>query len=203
MPSASVIPLLSSWEEYISKEPTGDIQGFARWVLTSQNPKQTPVTIPPNQEIIHIAQASILITRLHRIQHILSKPIIKELGLTKDIEFTVLAQIAVMDHPNKKELCRELPIENSTGVEITKRLTAKGYLTEKPDPNDRRSARLNLTEKGKKTLVHGYEKLAAVHLTFLDALKDDEKKEFVRQLTLINRYQSSRINANPELLEQT
>jgi DNA-binding MarR family transcriptional regulator len=141
MGAASVIPLLSSWEEYIAVDPQGDVQGFARWILRYENPPAAPdATADPGDN----SRIPLLIARLHRILHALSKPIAKSLGLTNDLEFDLLVQIAIMDRPNKKELCRDLLIENSTGVEISKRLASRGFITERPDPKDRRSARLSL-----------------------------------------------------------
>ena len=203
MASASVIPLLSSWEEYLTIEPSGSIEGFASWILTRQPypPAPTPPAATPRSNLDDNAQSSLLIARLHRIMRVLSKPAIKSIGFTKDLEFTVLVHIAILTRPNKKELCRELLIENSTGVEITKRLAKKGFIFEHPDPKDRRSALLNLTAKGKKTIMEGYEKLAAAHTTFLDALTDEQKKELVTLLTLINNFHSAKLNAHPELLD--
>lgn len=205
MASASVIPLLSSWEEYIAAQPNGNIEGFARWILTRQPQAPTPTPAPPaatpTSNLDDNAQASLLIARLHRIMRVLSKPAIKSIGFTKDLEFGVLVHVAILNRPNKKELCRELLIENSTGVEITKRLAKKGFIFEQPDPNDRRSSLLSLTAKGKKTIMEGYEKMAAVHTTFLDALTDEQKKELVTLLTLINNFHSAKLNAHPELLD--
>ncbi len=205
MASASVIPLLSSWEEYLTIEPSGSIEGFARWILTRQPqapiPSPAPPTTTPASNLDDNTQSSLLIARLHRIMRVLSKPAIKSIGFTKDLEFAVLVHVAILNRPNKKELCRELLIENSTGVEITKRLAKKGFIFEHPDPKDRRSALLNLTAKGKKTIMEGYEKLAAAHTTFLDALTDEQKKELVTLLTLINNFHSAKLNAHPELLD--
>jgi DNA-binding MarR family transcriptional regulator len=197
MTSASIIPLLSSWEDYIATEPAGNIEGFARWVLA--RPPLLPIPTPssskasPTRALDDDAQSSLLIARLHRILHVLSKPAIKSIGLTNDLEFIVLVHVAIMNRPNKKELCRELLIENSTGVEISKRLAKKGFIFEQPDPNDRRSSLLSLSGKGKKTIMEGYEKLAAVHTTFLDALTNEQKKELVTLLTLINNYHTANL----------
>jgi DNA-binding MarR family transcriptional regulator len=147
------------------------------------------------------AQGAILIARNHRILRYFSKPVIKDLGFTKDVEFSTIVHVAIMDHPNKKELCRELLIENSTGVEITRRLALKGFIAERPDPEDRRSALLSITDKGRKILEKGYQGLAPVHTSFLDALDKDEKRLLVSLLARINRFHSDRIDSHPEILE--
>jgi len=210
----SVIPLLSAWEKYTTEQPDGDVTGFAKWVLAndpasaqSENHLQTqnqpaakpaPETTTPLDDT---AQGALLIARNHRILRLFSKPIIKDLGLTKDMEFSAVVQVAIMDHPNKKELCRELLIENSTGVEITRRLALKGFIAERPDPDDRRSALLSITDKGRKILEQGYHRLSPVHTSFLDALDKEEKSLLVSLLARINKFHSDRINSHPEILE--
>jgi len=196
--ATSVIPLLSQWEKYAAEYPDGDVPGFAQWVLDGQQPAQ-PTT--PMIEPRDTTPGTLLIARNHNILRLLSKPIIKALGLTKDIEFTTLLQIALMQFPNKKELCRELLIENSTGVEITKRLAQKGMIAETPDPKDRRSALLSLTTKGKKLLQQGNEKLGPIYTSFLTALTPEEKRQFISLLGRINQYHTEQINSQPDLLQ--
>src|SRR5579871_5818166 len=152
----SIIPLISSWERYLDTHPTGDLREFGRW-LQEEQPGANTVgdarhSLATNASIDTAAAATLLIARLHLINHFLSKPVIRKLGFSKDSEFSVLLQVFLLDKPNKKELCRQLLIENSTGVEITRRLAKKGLLRETADPNDRRSARLSLTEKGHRLL---------------------------------------------------
>lgn len=194
----SVIPLLSQWEKYTAEHPDGDVPGFAQWVLAGQQPAP-PTTL--RSEPQDNTPGPLLIARIHNILRLLSKPTIKSLGLTKDIEFTTLLHIALMQAPNKKELCRELLIENSTGVEITKRLAQKGMIAETPNPKDRRSALLSLTAKGKKLLQQGNEKLGPVYTAFLTALTPEEKRQFVFLLSRINQYHTEQITRQPDLLQ--
>jgi len=219
----SVIPLLSAWEKYTNENPDGDLPGFAKWVLAAHSPatgspapQPEPATnkVPDNTAPTSQAPAGMpvanqadpgqapgLIARNHDILRLLSKPVIKDLGLTKDVEFSAIALVAIMDHPNKKALCRELLIENSTGVEITRRLAQKGLIAEKPNPEDRRSALLSVTDKGRKTLEKGYHRLSPIHNSFLDALDDIEKRTLTTLLNRINRFHSHRINHQPEIWE--
>ncbi|HVU95128.1 MAG TPA: MarR family winged helix-turn-helix transcriptional regulator [Puia sp.] len=210
----SVIPLLSAWEKYTTEHPDGDVTGFAKWVLAndpasahsenhSQSQNQPPIQPAPKTTtpLDDTARGALLIARNHRILRLFSKPIIKDLGFTKDMEFSAVVHVAIMDHPNKKELCRELLIENSTGVEITRRLAGKGFIAERPDPDDRRSALLSITDKGRKILEQGYHRLSPVHTSFLDALDKKEKALLVSLLDRINKFHSDRINSHPEILD--
>ncbi|HMI63250.1 MAG TPA: MarR family winged helix-turn-helix transcriptional regulator [Puia sp.] len=181
--ASSVIPLLSKWEEYLGTNSDGDITGFARWLLSvaressaaatpssvSATPGADAATSGPDSAAL--IQAPFLITHLYRELQQRSKPIAKQLGLTNSLELDMLVHIATLKDPNKKQVCQEMLIESSTGVEIAKRLVAKGFLREQPDTKDRRAARLSLTVKGKETVFHGYKELAAVHSDLLSTLR--------------------------------
>ncbi len=164
--ASSVIPLLSKWEEYLSTTPDGDIAGFARWVLVA-----TPNAATPDPDPAAVIQAPFLITHLYRDLQLRSKPIAKQLGLTNSLELDMLVHIATLKDPNKKQVSQEMLIESSTGVEIVKRLVARGFIQEKADSEDRRAARLSLTVKGKQTVLQGYTQLAPIHADLLSTLR--------------------------------
>jgi DNA-binding MarR family transcriptional regulator len=166
--ASSVIPLLSKWEEYLSTNPDGDITGFARWLLAATPSPNSATSVPDSAAVI---RAPFLITHLYRELQQRSKPIAKQLGLTNSLELDMLVHIAALKDPNKKQVCQEMLIESSTGVEIAKRLVNKGFLREQPDSKDRRAARLSLTVKGKETVLQGYRELAAVHSDLLSTLR--------------------------------
>jgi len=163
LPASSVIPLLSKWEEYLSTNPEGDITGFARWILAA-----APASAP---DPVTIIQAPFLITHLYRDLQQRTKPIAKQLGLANSLELDMLVHIATLKDPNKKQVCQDMLIENSTGVEITKRLVAKEFLEEKADSKDRRAARLSLTVKGQQTVLQAYTQLAPIHSDIVSTLR--------------------------------
>jgi DNA-binding MarR family transcriptional regulator len=198
----SIIPLISSWEKYIDTHPDGDIQDFARWIQVSPVPPPDPLThagqtLSYSTNLDAAAYSTLLVNRLHHINAFFAKPIIRKLGFTNDMEFGVLVQVYLMDRPNKKELCRELLIENSTGVEITRRLTKKGLLRETIDPDDRRAARLSVTEKGEDLLIEGHADLSGLHKNFLAPLAPEEQKQLVGILARLHEFHSARIATTP------
>ena len=158
-----------------------------------------PTPTPPPHQLDLTQQSTLLIARLGRILSFLAKTIVKRSGFTKDMEFAVLVQVKLMDRPNKKELCRELLIENSTGVEITRRLAKKGLLLEEADEKDRRSARLSLTEKGQTVLRQLYEQMSPIYAGFLDALNPEEMTQLVTLLDRLNNVHSLHIANLPPI----
>ena len=194
----SIIPLISSWEQYLASHPSGSLPEFGRW-LQEQSASPASDALPGARQSLATAAnidasaaTTLLINRLNTINYFHSKPIIRKLGL-KDAEFGVLVQVHLMDRPNKREICRRLLIENSTGVEITRRLARKGYLRETTDPSDRRSSRLSLTDKGLRLLKEGSAGFKSIHNEFLTPLTADQQQQLVVLLTVVHEYHSARL----------
>jgi DNA-binding MarR family transcriptional regulator len=202
MPS-SVIPIISLWEEFLLRHPSGDAHDFARWVLKRKQEsnsraskrKTTATREEANSEMTAEGKVMLLIYRLHRFMEIRSKPVIKKIGFAKPHEFAMLAEIYLLQKPNKKEVANKMLLEISTAVEITKRLVQRGLIKEVSDPSDKRATRLVITEKGVKKLHESYEGLRNVHTNFLDCLDESEKKELLRLLQELEKFQSSFLTA--------
>jgi DNA-binding MarR family transcriptional regulator len=218
----SIIPLISSWEQYILTHPAGDLRDFGRWLQSQSHPQIQPQPNPliqptprtPTQSatgtpdpLLHARQSlgastdldapaygTLLVNRLGNINLFLSKPIIRKLGFAKEVEFGVLIHVYLMDRPNKKELSRRLLIETSTCVEITRRLAKKGLLRESIDPSDRRSARLTITDKGLRLIKKGYTGIAPIHKAFLTPLEPEEQLSLVGMLARLYDYHSARVD---------
>lgn len=148
----SIIPVISLWEEFIQRHKEGTVEDFARWIIKEKKNEKPNKDSPPQKKpksggkysvnLNESAKALLLINRLHRLIQIKTKPIIKKAGFTKDHEYGMLTQIFLLNNPNKKELAKEMLLENSTAVEISNRLVKRGLIKEADDPNDKRSTRL-------------------------------------------------------------
>ena len=203
MNPGSSIPVLSQWEKFVRTHPSGSVEDFARWIL--KNEKEPPPVKAVSghkratgEEIDRAARAGLLINRLYKLLGFFNKPIIRNMGLVKEHEFAVFAQLAISEKPNKKELAKETLIEVSTTVEITKRLVKKGLIKEEVDKTDRRAARISLTEKGRKLLMH-HAPFFTVHLKeFLKSISEDEQRKLIDLLEKLNTSNSNRFELEKE-----
>jgi len=199
MASSSVVPLISLWEDFLSNYPNGNVHAFASWILKQKKQKLLPrrkgrkkisLNGRTDNEMTDESRAMLLIYRLNRFIDIRAKPVIKEIGFAKPQEFAMLAEIYLLQKPNKNEVAKSMLIEVSTAVEISKRLVQRGLIKEISDPNDKRATRLVITEKGMKKLYESYTGLQGVHGSFLDCLNDTEKSELLRLLEELEKFQS-------------
>jgi DNA-binding MarR family transcriptional regulator len=199
MNTSSAIPVLRKWEEYLQTGASASLADFARWILENEkNPVVTRMPAPSNPGIAsgetdRAKRVSMLVNRLHRMLVLFNKPIIRKLGLSKDHELAVLVQVFLSDKLNKKELANQALLEVSTTVEITKRLSARGLIKEQVDKTDRRSARISITEKGRKMLT-GSSHLFSMYLKeMLNSLSIIEQQHLIELLEKLNSDNAERL----------
>lgn len=202
MPSdISVIPVIQLWEEFTKTKHKSSVEDFARWILENgSNGKQASSETAPEKLAGDIptgpdesGQAALLVNRLQRMLQLMGKPLLKKIGFNKGQEYGMLVEIYLMGNPNKKELSKKMLMENSTGVEITRRLVKMGLIHEENDPEDKRSTRLSLTETGKKRLFDSYQSLGKIQEDFLRCLSMAERKQLVALLQQVEQYHAAKI----------
>jgi DNA-binding MarR family transcriptional regulator len=190
---ASVIPLIEKWELFAKKNPQKDMYVFAQWLLASRQEqgKENSSGISKSSSE-NSARAAILITKLQHYLGMYVKPSVKELGFSKEHEYNFLFQISKMDKPNKNDLSKENMVEFSTGRDVIRRLKAKGLVSEKTDPEDKRAAQLSITAKGEKVLEKSFDLMAGSLTDFMGNLNEKEQTQLVSLLARLNSYHASK-----------
>ena len=95
------------------------------------------------------ADPSILITLMYRYaKNYIKKALANSVIQTAD-EFAFLITLMTHDSLTKTELITTQVMEKTSGIEVIKRLVAQGLIHEFADTQDKRSVRVQVTEKGK------------------------------------------------------
>ncbi|GAB3276699.1 hypothetical protein GCM10027347_50380 [Larkinella harenae] len=126
--------------------------------------------------------------RLIRYVKFYTKSMLSQHGLSGPDEFLFLSLINEMDQPTKKEVCVANATEVTTGMDILRRLTRQGLITEFPDERDGRSKRLRLTEKGQEAVQEIALSLARLQPSTLADLEPSERKHLLQTLHYLNNY---------------
>jgi DNA-binding MarR family transcriptional regulator len=180
---SDLVKLISYWEEYnvVSEQPA--LVDFGKWLREKEGTSATPVLPETGDKALNTGgEVMLLLSRLHKLAKLKTKPLIKKLGFAKDHEYEVLFSVFLLNQPNKKELAKHLILENSTTVEITNRLIKKELLEEWSDETDRRATRLSVTDTGKKKLMESYQELRGLPESFLGGLNETELSQLLDTL---------------------
>ena len=101
--------------------------------------------------------------------------------------FDVLAQLSVAPGISQQELSDRLLVTKGNITTLLDKMTAQRLVERRPDPEDRRSYRLYLTEEGQQlaeTLIPSHEDFIQEHMS---ALSDEEQRTLLALLRDLDR----------------
>lgn len=190
------------WQQYLDEGGEANATAFGVWLIRhspevalATAPKKMPALesngYPSGYEAMDLSvRSAILVGRLERFLHHLTKGTFKEVGINED-EFLVLATLLYMPRATKTQLLRQCLIEIPTGSELLKRMKAAGLLLEKPNPDDGRSTFIIISAKGKQILFKGFQKLEQVE-DALSVLSAEDKHNLLFLLNRLDAHHSKR-----------
>ncbi len=200
----SAKPIIEKWEEYLVNSTDDSIHNFAKWILNEKGDNeqlrnQELQVYFDNQSELHKlsylnSEAGYLIGRLYKFLKIYTKNILKECNFSSLDEFGILAYIDLKTVCSKKDAISETLIDNTTGIDIIKRLIKKEFVNEKTNPDDKREKLVSTSEKGKFALTSLYIKLGSVQ-DLLIGMEDKEKINLVNFLKRLDIFHTE-INSN-------
>ena len=101
--------------------------------------------------------------------------------------FDVLAQLSVAPGISQQELSDRLLVTKGDTTTLLDKMTAQGLVERRPDPEDRRSHSLYLTEEGQQlaeTLIPSHEDFIQEHMA---ALSDEQQRTLLTLLRELDR----------------
>ncbi len=178
--------LVKLWAEYEEAHNDCTIEEFCRFYLIKEREEKNKEGflgghIPPN---IYSTMAKIIgiVFKLNNTYMVIA---LKECGLGGLEEFLYLAAISNTPNIKKTEVIYSNFSELSSGLLIIERLNKKGFLTEQPDTEDKRSKRLVLSEAGDAVLKECYKEISFVNKLFFNEMPTDDIQLCIQLLTPI------------------
>src|SRR5258706_9535445 len=104
MKTSSVIPLFEKWDIFSSENPQKDIYAFAGWLLALREDVQNKEKRAAVDDRENASKVAVLITRLQKYLGLYIKPVISQLGFSREHEYNFLYQISRMEKPTKNNL---------------------------------------------------------------------------------------------------
>lgn len=184
--------IVSSLEMYENETSgLGNLEGYRNWL----NEKAYRVESPEHLTDKHKIQVNKIDNELCKQVIMLgryAKSTIKK-GLVKykelvNEDFTYLYRLMDYQSLTKMQLIEKNAHEKQTGLEIIKRLLGHGLIEEFPDPNDGRSKRVLVTEKGKKVFRASMNEVTLTSKILGGNLSKTEKEELLKSLIKLNQF---------------
>lgn len=197
-----IILLINKWKDFRELQKEGDIKMFARWIsnenksayyesdqedfIVNQVEKMEEKDSVP--DLANRGVIGHLLARMNLFVKNYAKQPFQEIGFKSLEEFRLLQMIDRAQNINKSELRNESLMEFSTVVDILKRLTQKGLITQIKDPSDQRASLLQTTSEGKSQLLAIYKTLAGIKPNLAGDLTLKEQETLINLLLRLNHF---------------
>ncbi len=109
---------------------------------------------------------------------------VSDLNITA-VQAMVLRFLYDEDGVTSIDLGKKTELDSSTMTGILDRLESAGFIVRKDNPDDRRSIRIHLTEKGKITGGEVAKRMEDANGDFLSTLNNEEEKELKRLISKV------------------
>lgn len=199
----TMLQMETIWQQYLAAGGQPDAIAFGVWLIQHRPPVVAPAPLSAGSTSLHAKgypgtyetiakhiRVAILIARLERFLHQLTKPVLKSAGMSDD-EFVVLVTLLYLPRATKTQLLRQCLIEIPTGSELLKRMKKAGLISEMQNPDDGRSAFIEITSHGRQQLRSVFERLMQAE-DAMAVLTEQEKDTLLFLLERLDLHHSRR-----------
>jgi DNA-binding MarR family transcriptional regulator len=183
-----LLPMLAAYEAESGGAPVSPSQ-FGQWLVSrlEGQPETAPTAVPEPPPYLEGEIAQYL-SGLYRYARFYAKKALRHTELESLDEFGYLIALHAEGATPKAVLITKNIQEIPSGTEVIKRLLRKGWIDEQPDPQDRRSIRVSLNEKGKAALIGSFAEIARIARMVSGNLSLRERMELLRLLRKLNAF---------------
>ena len=178
-----VIAQFEHYEKTAATDTPLSIEAFGAYLNRHKKPRFEGQSHAPHTTAID-NNIGALIGIMYRYVKQYSKYALEDTPLSTVDEFTYMITLFVEGTMSKTAVIERNVQEKTTGSEILKRLTKRGFIVAADDPADRRSQLISLSDIGKMTMIQVMQKMGKVSKIATADLTLDEKQQL---LSLLNK----------------
>lgn len=178
-----IVELVTHWAHFKKVYPKATLEEFHRFQLAKMDSGTLASEHIKGKDPQSIDNRFMkVIARLHLAYNVYLRIALKDTPLAAIEKFAFLAGLNVLGESSKTQVISYVMMEMSTGSDILNRLLKEGFISQRNDPNDRRSKLIKITKEGDKVLQQCFKKTALVRKILLADLTEDEEKICVQIL---------------------
>jgi len=177
------VELVNQWAAFEEKHPSENIEEFCRYYLARQQQKKLNGPLVGGV-VPHISQGLLLkiIGRIHKLNTNYANLALKGTELNQIEEFGVMLTIKQEKNPKKTEVIYANLFELSSGTDMLTRLKKRGLIKEYGDKEDKRSKRIELTQKGEKAVEECKDRIVKNATMMMSDLTTDDMELCIQLL---------------------
>lgn len=178
-----IVELITEWDAFANTHESATVEDFCLYYSRKISQQKTDNELfagisPPDPDTIF----SKLLNRLSAMHQAYTKMAIKELDGIELEWFYFLNAIYHRGETTKIEIINYNFVEQSTGIDILKRIKKAGFITERDNPEDKRAKLIKLTPSGTEILLKLYELVYKPTFFMFSGISDDDKNLIIKLL---------------------
>ena len=187
----NMVALITAYRDYARENVGCSVEEFCASYVAQSSKQGLSAAAPDGHRQMNepvAMQLGRLFGKLWRYVVIYSKKAFEEQELRNFDEWLYLKVTMMMGNPRKSDVIQQMLTEFPTGIEIINRLIHNGYMTEMPDEHDKRSKRLQVTEKGQSMAQQADSAVFSLVTIVFDHLSESEKQSLQRILRKLETF---------------
>ncbi|SHL38170.1 DNA-binding transcriptional regulator, MarR family [Chitinophaga jiangningensis] len=200
----SLIDLAAEYEESTGSSSAG-IAEFIEWIRNGQpaSPLMDVASTPEGYSDSHVAgMISKLLVYMYRYAKLYIKKGLEGTPIQSMDEFGYMVSLLQHGPMNKTSLIQRNIQEKPTGMEIINRMIKLKLMAEMPDPNDKRSKLLYVSDDGRKVMGSLFMNMDKISKLILADLSMQEQLQFMNMLQRLDDFHKPIFNDNLAKVEE-
>ncbi len=183
-----VVELVNEWARMEAEKPDLDLTEFCVRYLA----ERTDMARFPDQDESTSAvvenKLSAHLGRMNKYVQLYARKAMQNMPLNNVEDAVYLIALSNLGKPKKSELIYVMLSEFPSGIDVIKRLINFGLVEEFPDEEDRRSKRVQITDKGREVLAECYPAMSKVGDIAFSSLSPAEKMMLLNLLIKLDGF---------------
>lgn len=181
-----VTELINTWAAFDGQYPDSTVEDFCRHYLISRREEHeenkmeqiAEGILPPQIDTLLLK----LLSRIAMAGEVYCRKALSDIPVINLEGFQYLGSIYHKGESRKTDIINYNLSELSTGIDILNKLLAEGFITERPDPSDKRAKLIEHTKRGGEMLFECYRRLYSIGSILFDDLDENDKKLCIQLL---------------------
>lgn len=181
--------LIPQFQEYLrgkSELPDEWMGEFGEWLKKAHQYPSEPMKTDHDHIGVLIGMQLISMSNRLRVQ---MNKFVSESPFSTFMDYQFLYVVSEHQEMTKSELISANSMEMSSGIEVVNRLLRHQWVSQRTNPEDKRSKLVTVTRVGRQLISQYSESAKLIYTSFADSLPDSDKNEFLNLLSSLTGLQ--------------
>ena len=181
--------LLPHFQEYLrgkSELPDEWMGEFGEWLIKAHHYSSEPMKTDYDQTGVLIGMHLISLSNRLRVQ---MNKFVSDSPFSTFMDYQFLYVVSEHKEMTKSELISANSMEMSSGIEVINRLLRHQWISERTNPEDKRSKLVTATLAGRQLVSQYSESARSIYTSFADSLPDSDRNVFLKLLSSLTGLQ--------------